>query len=168
MPDAQTFSRELPALSHFELRWRRALPRWLQWLMCFPIAAIAALILGWIMMMFTYRWVDTALLEYALRCIYPSMVFVLFLGCLWTLLPAAKYEVCIAMLTLRALVILVLVALTVFRFASPETFEDEEHKTLSWWVMLLGEGLAIGLGIGAVKTMKEEYDNGGVEAERST
>jgi hypothetical protein len=147
-----------PVLTEFEGWWRRKLPLWLQWLLCWPCAAIAAvLIVQFFRLMITSR-DDFGCVVYVVDLAYPAGAFAAFLWCFWSMVPRAKYEFCIAFIAIRSLFIVVLVGLTIAKLAGVEALRDSDPLDFKWWLAMVAEALAMVAGIVSVREMKQCYD----------
>jgi len=147
-----------PTLTEFEAWWRSKLPVWLQWVLCWPCAAISAvLIVQLFKLMMTSR-DDFGCVVYAIDLAYPAGAFAVFLFLFWSMVPRGKYELCIAFIALRSLFIVALVGLTIAKLAGVEALQDSDPLDYKWWLAMVAEVLAMIAGIVAVREMKQEYD----------
>lgn len=158
MDEAPGDAHSLPALTDFESWWRRKLPVWLQWVLCWPCAAIAAvLIVQFFKLMMTSR-DDFGCVVYVVDLVYPAAAFGVFLWLFWSMVPRGKYELCIAFIALRSLLILGIIALTVAKLAGVEALQDSEPLDYKWWLGMVAEAIAMVAGIITVREMKQTYD----------
>ncbi len=145
-----------PALTGFETWWRQAIPQWLQWILCFPCSAIGAVSVALsARASLLFEW---GCIIYVVDLVYPAAAFAVFLWLFWSTVPRAKYELCIAMISIRALLLVALTVFTVGKLAGLEAFRDTDALDAKWWFMLVSEVIAMVAGIFTVKAMKDSYD----------
>lgn len=156
----------LPALTEFELWWRRRIPKWLQWVLCLPCAAIAAVLIVQLVKLFMTTRDDFGCVVYAIDLAYPAAAFAVFLWLFWSMVPQAKYEFCIAFIALRSLFIIALVGLTVAKLAGVEALRESDPLDYKWWLAMVAEALAMVAGVVSVREMKQSYDQAAASSRR--